>query len=133
MEVSLTFSKRRKNRIVWNESKQRFETEDKEAFLEYRLLHPSTTAFLTGETKGGVAAESPPEEKVGRRGSAVMDLLHTYVPRSKRGMGLANHLCTAAFSHALNHSMLVIPTCSYISVNPRSLSPIFIFGIRSAN
>ncbi|PKU84348.1 Acetyltransferase [Dendrobium catenatum] len=73
--------------IIWNENMQRFETEDKAAFLEYR----------------------------GKGDRTVMDMLHTFVPRSKRGMGLAKHLCVAAFSHAQSRSMLVIPTCSYIS------------------
>ncbi|CAN6270173.1 unnamed protein product [Urochloa humidicola] len=72
--------------IVWREDKGRFETPDGEAFLEYRLPSP-----------------------------AVMDMVHTYVPRSKRGQGLAARLCDAAFAHARSHGMLVVPTCSYIS------------------
>ncbi|CAO2035051.1 unnamed protein product [Urochloa humidicola] len=46
---------------------------------------------------------------------AVMDMVHTYVPRSKRGQGLAARLCDAAFAHARSHGMRVVPTCSYIS------------------
>ncbi|CAO2042287.1 unnamed protein product, partial [Urochloa humidicola] len=72
--------------IVWREDKGRFETPDGEAFLEYRLPSP-----------------------------AVMDMVHTYVPRSKRGQGLAARLCDAAFAHARSHGMRVVPTCSYIS------------------
>ncbi|PKA46369.1 Acetyltransferase [Apostasia shenzhenica] len=30
-------------------------------------------------------------------------------------MGIASHLCVAAFSHAQRHSMLVRPTCSYVA------------------
>ncbi|KAI0507781.1 hypothetical protein KFK09_013909 [Dendrobium nobile] len=97
--------------IIWNENMQRFETEDKAAFLEYRLIHPAAAA----ERKGEVSAESPSVEEEGKGDRTVMDMLHTYVPRSKRGMGLAKHLCVAAFSHAQSRSMLVIPTCSYIS------------------
>ncbi|KAH6759213.1 Acyl-CoA N-acyltransferases superfamily protein [Perilla frutescens var. frutescens] len=44
-----------------------------------------------------------------------MDITHTYVPPSKRGLGLAADLCAAAFSHAHRHSLSVIPTCSYVS------------------
>ncbi|XP_038986633.1 acetyltransferase At1g77540-like isoform X2 [Phoenix dactylifera] len=73
--------------IVWNEKDGRFETEDKEAFLQYHL----------------------------RDRRRRMDMVHTYVPRSKRGLGLAARLCVAAFTHAQRHSLLVIPSCSYIS------------------
>ena len=64
-----------------------FQTPDGEAFLEYRVPSP-----------------------------AVMDMVHTYVPRSKRGQGLAARLCDAAFAHARGRGMRVVPTCSYISV-----------------
>ncbi|EEF48333.1 acetyltransferase At1g77540 [Ricinus communis] len=74
-------------KIVWKQNNSRFETEDKEAYLEYVL----------------------------RNDGKVMDILHTYVPRSKRGLGLASHLCVAAFNHAKSHSMSVIPSCSYVS------------------
>ncbi|XP_051139309.1 acetyltransferase At1g77540-like [Andrographis paniculata] len=77
-----------KNKIVWNEKDRKFETEDKEAYLEY-------------EMRGD--------------GGKVMDITHTYVPPSKRGLGLAAHLCVAAFTHARNHSCSVVPTCSYVS------------------
>nr|CAB3484532.1 unnamed protein product [Digitaria exilis] len=73
-------------RIVWREDAGRFETPDGEAFLQYRLPSP-----------------------------AVMDMVHTYVPRSKRGQGLAARLCDAAFAHARGRGMRVVPTCSYIS------------------
>nr|CAB3487067.1 unnamed protein product [Digitaria exilis] len=72
--------------IVWREDAGRFETPDGEAFLQYRLPSP-----------------------------AVMDMVHTYVPRSKRGQGLAARLCDAAFAHARGRGMRVVPTCSYIS------------------
>lgn len=75
--------------IVWNESGRRFETEDKEAYIQYVL----------------------------REDGKVMDLVHTYVPSSKRGLGMASHLCVAAFNHAKSHSISVIPTCSYVSVS----------------
>ncbi|GJN02922.1 hypothetical protein PR202_ga20316 [Eleusine coracana subsp. coracana] len=72
--------------IVWREGVGRFETPDGEAFLEYRLPSP-----------------------------AVMDVVHTYVPRSKRGQGLAARLCDAAFAHARERRMRIVPTCSYVS------------------
>nr|DAD39707.1 TPA_asm: hypothetical protein HUJ06_014030 [Nelumbo nucifera] len=75
-------------KIIWNESQQRFETEDKKAYIEYEL----------------------------RDGGKVMDIVHTFVPSSKRGHGLASHLCVSALNHAKAHSMSVIPTCSYVSV-----------------
>lgn len=75
-------------KIVWNEKDHKFETEDKEAYLQYQL----------------------------RNGGKVMDIVHTYVPSSKRGLGLASHLCVAAFIHAQSNSLSVIPTCSYVSV-----------------
>ncbi|CAN8234155.1 unnamed protein product [Cochlearia groenlandica] len=74
-------------KIVWNEGKRRFETEDKEAFIEYKM----------------------------RNEGKAMDLIHTYVPSSKRGLGLASLLCVAAFEHASSHSISVIPSCSYVS------------------
>ncbi|KAF7816850.1 acetyltransferase [Senna tora] len=74
-------------KIVWNEGRKRFETEDKKAYIEYVL----------------------------RNDGRVMDLIHTFVPSSKRGLGLASHLCVAAFQHAKSHSLSVIPTCSYVS------------------
>lgn len=75
-------------KIVWNKGKQRFETEDHEAFIEYRM----------------------------RNNGKVMDLVHTYVPSSKRGLGLASLLCVAAFEHASSHYISVFPSCSYVSV-----------------
>ncbi|GLT49830.1 hypothetical protein SLA2020_233600 [Shorea laevis] len=74
-------------KIVWNETHRRFETEDRKAYLEYVL----------------------------RNDGRVMDMVHTFVPSSKRGMGLASQLCVAAFNHAKSHSLSVIPTCSYVS------------------
>ncbi|KAF5808711.1 putative acyl-CoA N-acyltransferase [Helianthus annuus] len=59
-------------KIVWNERDKRFETKGKKAYLEYKL----------------------------RNGGKVMDIIHTFVPSSKRGLGLASHLSVAAFNHA---------------------------------
>ncbi|KAK9167554.1 hypothetical protein Scep_002745 [Stephania cephalantha] len=81
------------NKIVWNDKERRFETEDRQSYLQYIIRDD--------DDDGG--------------GGVVMDMVHTFVPRRKRGQGLASHLCTAAFTHAQRHSFSVIPSCSYIS------------------
>lgn len=86
-------------RIVWNQTQKRFETEDRKAYLEYVVRD--------------------------RDGDEIMDIIHTFVPPSKRGLGMASHLCSAAFNHAKSHSMSVIPTCSYVSVSASSLDYLF--------
>jgi len=86
--------------IVWREDAGRFETPDGEAFLQYHLL------------PGGDGGGAPPPHPA----AAVMDMVHTYVPRSKRGQGLAARFCDAAFAHARARGMRVLPTCSYITV-----------------
>lgn len=75
--------------VVWDASNSRFATRDGLAYLQYRILF--------------------------RNQKPVMDMVHTYVPPSKRGSGIAALLCVAAFQHAQQHGLLVIPTCSYIS------------------
>lgn len=87
MEKERESDEKGENSIVWNEKERKFETRDREAYIEYDL----------------------------RGGGKVMDLVHTYVPPSKRGLGLAAHLCVAALSHAEAQSLSVIPTCSYVS------------------
>ncbi|XP_003579764.1 acetyltransferase At1g77540 [Brachypodium distachyon] len=84
--------------IVWREEARRFETPDGRAFLQYRLV------ALPRASSGGATPAS-----------AAMVMVHTYVPGSKRGRGLASRLCDAAFAHARRHGLRVIPTCSYIS------------------
>ncbi|CAA7047852.1 unnamed protein product [Microthlaspi erraticum] len=74
-------------KIVWNEGRHGFETEDHEAFIEYKM----------------------------KNNGRVMDLVRTYVPSSKAGLGLASHLSVAAIEHASSHSISIVPTCSYIS------------------
>lgn len=108
--------------IVWNEAGRRFETEDKLAFLQYEVRELPTVVV------GGNNKEA---EEGGAASVSVMDITHTYVPRSKRGMGLASHLCIAALRHAKSNSMAVIPSCSYVSVRSSS-SPcsLLLFGFR---
>ncbi|KAK9675894.1 hypothetical protein RND81_11G039300 [Saponaria officinalis] len=77
-------------KIVWNSKHQKFETENKKSYIQYNF-------------------------KVSKNGEQVMDLIHTYVPPSMRGLGLASLLCSAVFCHAETHSLLVSPTCSYVS------------------
>ncbi|RZC94408.1 hypothetical protein C5167_026137 [Papaver somniferum] len=74
--------------IIFNDKERKFETEDKKAYLEYVL----------------------------RNGGKVMDIVHTFVPSSKRGQGLASILCVSALNHAQEHSLSVVPSCSYVSV-----------------
>ncbi|KAF3779438.1 Acetyltransferase [Nymphaea thermarum] len=87
------------NTIRWNESQRRFETEDGKAYIQYALVR---------ESEEGGGNHNP---KV-----VAMDLIHTYVPTSKRGQGVAAHLCNFAFNHAQAHSLSIIPSCSYVSV-----------------
>uniref|UniRef100_J3LXZ3 N-acetyltransferase domain-containing protein n=1 Tax=Oryza brachyantha TaxID=4533 RepID=J3LXZ3_ORYBR len=89
--------------ILWREEARRFETPDGGAYLQDRLLAQPRSASPSCGGGGGATA------------AAVMDLVHTYVPGSKRGRGLAARLCDAAFAHARRRGMLVLPTCSYIS------------------
>ncbi|RZC54395.1 hypothetical protein C5167_013246 [Papaver somniferum] len=74
-------------KIIFNDKERKFETEDKKAYLEYVL----------------------------RNGGKVMDIVHTFVPSSKRGQGLASILCVSALNHAQERSLSVIPSCSYVS------------------
>lgn len=76
--------------VMWDASNSRFSTRDGLAYLQYTM-------------------------KTAQKNQKVMDLVHTYVPPTKRGTGIAAHLCKAAFQHAQQHGLLVIPTCSYIS------------------
>ncbi|GLJ12008.1 hypothetical protein SUGI_0181910 [Cryptomeria japonica] len=84
-------------KIVWNQTCNRFESEDRKAFLEYEEREVEGNG---GEGKSKVK---------------VMDITHTFVPTSMRGMGMAQHLCNAAFRHAQLNSLSIIPSCSYVS------------------
>lgn len=93
--------------VLWREDARRFETPDGEAYLQYRLLAAAQPrSSSSGDGGGGGGATTP---------AAVMEMAHTYVPGSKRGRGLAARLCDAAFAHARERGMRVLPTCSYIS------------------
>jgi predicted GNAT family acetyltransferase len=75
--------------VVWDAAKLRFATPDGVAYLQYALKSEEESA---------------------------MDIVHTFVPPSKRGLGIAALLCDAAFRHAKQHGFSVIPTCTYVSV-----------------
>jgi enoyl-CoA hydratase/carnithine racemase/predicted GNAT family acetyltransferase len=44
----------------------------------------------------------------------MMDVQHTGVPAEMRGQGVAEKLCEAAFAHAREQSLKILPTCSYV-------------------
>ena len=44
-----------------------------------------------------------------------LDLVHTFVPESLRGKGIAAVLAKAAFEYAKTKQLKVIPSCSYLS------------------
>ncbi|PHT74450.1 Acetyltransferase [Capsicum annuum] len=74
-------------KIVWSKRVGSFKIEDQEAYLDYELRY---------------------------RGKAI-DILHTYAPPSKNGLGLTSHLCITVFSHARSHLFFVIPSSTYVS------------------
>jgi predicted GNAT family acetyltransferase len=45
-----------------------------------------------------------------------MMLVHTEVPPQLEGRGIASHLVRAAFDHAKQNGMDVLPVCSYVRV-----------------
>ena len=49
-----------------------------------------------------------------RAGPKVIDLRHTYVPKSARGHGVAEALAQAAFDYAREHGLRVVPTCPFV-------------------
>ena len=81
------FRKRRKSKILFG---GRFVWGD--AYLEY--YHRTTRSGVTG---------------------GLVDIVHTYVPPSLRGRGIAMHLVDAAYSFASVARFSVVPTCSYVS------------------
>ena len=48
-------------------------------------------------------------------GSKTMEIQHTFVPKAKRGRGIAKALCDRAFMFARRNKWEVIPTCTYVS------------------
>ena len=49
------------------------------------------------------------------RGSGLIDLIHTEVPKALEGRGLANRLAAAALDYAERQSLRVIPTCPFVA------------------
>jgi predicted GNAT family acetyltransferase len=45
----------------------------------------------------------------------VLDLDHTYVPRSQRGRGIASHLAAHALTYARERGCRVVASCSFVS------------------
>lgn len=44
----------------------------------------------------------------------LIDLQHTFVPKSARGHGLAEALAFAAFDYAREHGLRVVPSCPFV-------------------
>lgn len=44
----------------------------------------------------------------------VIDIQHTFVPKSGRGQGVAEALAKAAFQWARERSVLVVPSCPFV-------------------
>lgn len=47
-------------------------------------------------------------------GPQLIDLQHTYVPRSARGQGVAEALAEAAFAYAREQGYRVVPSCPFV-------------------
>ncbi|CAM6002501.1 unnamed protein product [Sphagnum balticum] len=54
---------------------------------------------------------------------SVMDIYETFVPTAARQRGIAAKLCDSAFQYAKDHSLRVIPSCSYVSEQYLKLNP----------
>jgi len=50
-----------------------------------------------------------------RRTNDVLDLMHTEVPRSFEGRGVAGALARTALDYARDHQLAVIPTCGFVA------------------
>ncbi|KAL3677672.1 hypothetical protein R1sor_020628 [Riccia sorocarpa] len=87
--------------VVLDEQRQRFQTPDGKAYLQY-VIEP-VNRYRTGKQVKGEDAKQ------------VMLMQHTYVPAVFRGQGVAGRLCVAAFEHCKDKGLLVLPICSYIS------------------
>ena len=69
---------------------------------------------------------------------SVMDIYETFVPTSARQRGIAAKLCDSAFQYAKDHSLRIVPSCSYVSgqylkLNPDKLSLIKARPLQTAN
>ena len=94
--------------ILHNKSLCKFATLDYGAYLEYRLTIPDVGT-----------------------GKEVMVMLHTFVPPTKRGSGVAGTLCNAAFKYAEDRGLHGVPQCSYIPVS--GSQPIPSYPTRASN
>ena len=47
-------------------------------------------------------------------GGRIIDLVHTYVPESARGHGVAEALAKAAMDYARERGFKVVPTCPFV-------------------
>jgi uncharacterized protein len=54
------------------------------------------------------------ELEYARVGPRLIDLRHTYVPKSARGHGVAEALAQAAFEYAREQGLRAVPTCPFV-------------------
>jgi predicted GNAT family acetyltransferase len=45
----------------------------------------------------------------------VLDLNHTFVPRTSRGGGIASQLTARALEHAREHGLRIVPSCPFVA------------------
>jgi predicted GNAT family acetyltransferase len=76
---------------------------------ETAVQHRESGKRFTARTGSGIAFisyERPDEQTI--------DLQHTVVPEADRGQGVGAALVEAAFSHASENGLRVIPTCPFV-------------------
>ena len=76
---------------------------------ETGVEHRESGKRFTARTGSGIAYisyERPDEQTI--------DLQHTVVPEADRGQGVGASLVEAAFSHAQENGLRVIPTCPFV-------------------
>ncbi len=82
--------------------------------MELKVEHEAASGRFTTRVDGGGLAEC-----VYILGNGVMNIVHTEVPRSARGHGVAAVLVDAALGHARAQGLRVRPSCSYVRSHMR--------------
>jgi len=81
--------------------------------MALKVDHETAANRFTARVDGGVA------ECAYILGDGVMNIVHTEVPRSARGHGIAAVLVDAALAHARAQGLRVQPSCSYVRSHMR--------------